>query len=239
MASKTPTSKRSFSKPIFEQTLTIHSQNAQYVLQRGHSFMLVVKALYSISVVLRILVEEAEMDQIEDLVSSRIAAVAERLNDEHARLKVLADAEGGVPLPRYTNPREVTLQVSSPALAQYVRLVLRLDQTLMLLDGLWFAGVVNNKLRKNLTHDLRRLVYGLGRELIDLERRGRASVERAHQEDALQRADAKTEAMILATGSLVDGEEDDEEAVQEDDVGDGEEDSQSAGSETPASETDR
>lgn len=73
-------------------------------------------------------------------------------------------------MPRYTNPREVTPQVSSPALAQYVRLILRLDQTLMLLDGLWFAGVVNNKLRKNLTHDLRRLVYGLGRELIDLER---------------------------------------------------------------------
>ncbi|MEA3642237.1 MAG: hypothetical protein VBE63_20185 [Lamprobacter sp.] len=222
MASPSPTSKRAFSKPILEQTLIIHSQNAQYVLQRGHSFMLVVSALYSISVVLRILAEEAEMDQIEDLVSSRIAAVAERLNDEHARLKVLADAEGGVPLPRYTNPREVTLQVSSPALAQYVRLISRLDQTLMLLDGLWFAGVLNNKLRKNLTHDLRRLVYGLGRDLIDLERRGRASVERADQDEALKRADAETETMILATGSLVDGEEDREVTTPTNEAEDGE-----------------
>ncbi|WP_200247985.1 hypothetical protein [Lamprobacter modestohalophilus] len=237
MASQTPTSKRAFSKPVLEQTLTIHSQNAQYVLQRGHSFMLVVKALYSISVVLRILAEETEMDQIEDLVSSRIAAVAERLNNEHARLKVLADAEGGVPLPRYTNPREVTLQVSSPALAQYVRLILRLDQTLMLLDGLWFAGVINNKLRKNLTHDLRRLVYGLGRDLIDLERRGRASVERADQEDALKRADAETEAMILATGSLVDREDDTQVTAPPAEAEDGEQDRQRAVSETSISET--
>jgi len=128
----------------------------------------VVKALYAISVVLRILADDTEMDQIEALVSSQIAAMAERLNDEHARLKVLADAEGGVPLPRYTNPREVTLKVSSPALAQYVRLILRLDQTLMVLDGLWFAGVVNNKQRKNLTHELRRLVYGIAPTLIVL-----------------------------------------------------------------------
>ena len=167
-----------------------------------------VKALYAISVVLRILADDTEMDQIEALVSSQIAAVAERLNDEHARLKVLADAEGGVPLPRYTNPREVTLKVSSPALAQYVRLILRLDQTLMVLDGLWFAGVVNNKQRKNLTHELRRLVYGLGRALIDLERRARASVERAGLDEALEQAKAETDARVLATGSLVDGNDD-------------------------------
>ena len=200
---QTLASKRIFSKPVLEQTVTIHSQNAQYVLQRGHSFLLVVRALYSISVVLRIIAEESEMDQIEELVSSKIASVAERLSEEHERLKTLADAEGGVPVPRYTHPREVTLQVSSPALAQYVRLILRLDQTLMLLDGLWFAGVLGNKPRKNLTYDLRRLVYGLGRELIDLERRARASAERAGKNEELQNADAATGTLTLATGSLV------------------------------------
>jgi hypothetical protein len=64
------------------------------------------------------------------MVSERIDAVAKRLGDEHARLKTLADDQGGVRVPRYTNPREMTLQLSSPPLAQYVRLILRLDQTL-------------------------------------------------------------------------------------------------------------
>jgi hypothetical protein len=193
-----------FSKPVLDQTFTIHSQNAQYVLQRGHSFLLVVRALYAISVVLRIVADESDMDRIEDLVSERIDAVAKRLREEHARLKKLADDEGGVPTPRYTNPREVTLQLSSPQLAQYVRLILLLDQTLMLLDGLWFAGILTNKQRKDATHDLRRLVYGLGREIIDLERRARESAARAGKSAEVQETDADNAAHILATGSLID-----------------------------------
>ena len=202
---KTPqASKRAFSKPVLEQTLTIHSQNAQYVLQRGHSFLLVVRALYAISVVLRIIGEESDMDRIEALVSERIDAVADSLRAEHARLKKLADDEGGVPALRYTNPREVTLQLSSPQLAQYVRLILLLDQTLMLLDGLWFAGVLSNKQRKDATHDLRRLVYRLGRELIDLERRARESALRAGKGAELRAADDDAKTRALASGSLVD-----------------------------------
>ena len=204
MAKAPKSSKRVFSKPVLDQTFTIHSQNAQYVLQRGHSFLLVVRALYAISVVLRITGEEADMDQIEDLVSERIDAVAKRLGEEHARLKTLAEGEGGVPVPRYTNPREVTLQLSSPQLAQYVRLILLLDKTLMLLDGLWFAGILTNKQRKDATHDLRRLVYGLGREVIDLERRARESAVRAGKDAALAEADAETTSRALVTGSLMD-----------------------------------
>jgi hypothetical protein len=105
---------------------------------------------------------------------------------------------------RYTNPREVTLQLSSPQLAQYVRLILLLDQTLMLLDGLWFAGVLSNKQRKDATHDLRRLVYRLGRELIDLERRARESALRAGQGAELRAADDDAKTRALASGSLVD-----------------------------------
>ncbi|WPL15722.1 hypothetical protein Thiowin_00639 [Thiorhodovibrio winogradskyi] len=204
MAQVSQTHKHAFSKPVLDQTVTIHSQNAQYVLQRGRSFVLVVRALYGISVVLRIIGDDADMDQIEALVSERIGAVAQRLTEEQARLKQLADGEGGVPVPRYTHPREVTLQLSSPALAQYLRLIVRLDQTLMLLDGLWFAGLISNKQRKDATHDLRRLVYGLGRELIDLERRARDSAVRRGQADALQEADGDAIGATLVSGSLVD-----------------------------------
>jgi hypothetical protein len=206
MAKAPKTNRRAFSKPVLDQTFTIHSQNAQYVLQRGHSFLLVVRALYAISVVLRIIAEESDMDQIEALVSERIDAVARRLGDEHARLGKLAEDEGGVPAPRYTHPREVTLQLSSPQLAQYVRLIGLLDQTLMRLDGLWLAGILSNKQRKDATHDLRRLVYGLGREIIDLERRARASLTRAGKDEALQAAEAETDAQALVTGSLVDND---------------------------------
>lgn len=234
MATASTAQKRRFSKPVLDQTLTIHSQNAQYVLQRGHSFVLVVKALYSISVVLRIIGEESDMDQIETLVSERIEAVAQTLQDEHARLKALADEEGGVPVPRYTNPREVTLQLSSPQLAHYVRLVLLLDKILMLLDGLWFARLLSNKQRKDATHSLRRLVYGLGRSIIDLERRARESARRAGKDAELLAADDAVNVLTLATGSLVDADDEDEDeaSMQDDAGGDAGEDAQREASET-------
>ena len=77
----------------------------------------------------------------------------------------------------------------------------------MLLDGLWFAGILTNKQRKDATHDLRRLVYGLGREIIDLERRARESVVRAGKSGVMQAADAETHALVLAQGSLIDEDE--------------------------------
>ena len=132
--------------------------------------------------------------------------MTERLSEKQAGLKTLADAKGGVAVPRYTNPREVRLQSSPPALAQYVPPILTLDQTLMLLDGLWFAGVRDNKPLKNLPYDLRRLLYGMGRELIDLERRARESVDRAGKHEVMQEADSETNALVLATGSLIDEE---------------------------------
>ncbi|WP_201243178.1 hypothetical protein [Halochromatium salexigens] len=46
-------------------------------------------------------------------------------------------------------------------------------------DGLWFAGLLSNKQRKDATHHLRRMVHGLGRSIIDLERRARESARRA------------------------------------------------------------
>jgi hypothetical protein len=77
----------------------------------------------------------------------------------------------------------------------------------MLLDGLWFAGILTNKQRKDATHDLRRLVYGLGREIIDLERRARESAARAGTSELMQEADGETRALVLATGSLVDADD--------------------------------
>ena len=45
--------RRLYSRPVFDQTVTIHSNHAQRLLDRG--FLLVVRALYGIDVVLRII----------------------------------------------------------------------------------------------------------------------------------------------------------------------------------------
>ena len=65
-----------YSRPVFDQTVTIHSNHAQRLLDRG--FLLVVRALYGIDVVLRILGDDEEMDQVEEIGSDRLRQVGIR-----------------------------------------------------------------------------------------------------------------------------------------------------------------
>ena len=89
-----PAARQSFSRPVFDQTITIHSNHAQRLLDRG--FLLVVRALYGIDVVLRILGDDAEIDQVEGIVGALIGALAAELRAEHARLAQLRRPTGSV-----------------------------------------------------------------------------------------------------------------------------------------------
>jgi len=165
-----------FSRPVFDQTITIRSNHAQRLLDRG--FLLVVRALYGIDVVLRIIGDEEEMDQVEEIVGSLIGVLAEELRAEHARLAQLREANGISATPRYTNPKRITVHISSPQLAQYTALIEELDRLMTVMDALWLTGVLTNKQRADGAYQWRTRVLRTGREIIDIERRARASAEK-------------------------------------------------------------
>jgi len=164
-----------FSRPVFDQTITIRSHHAQRLLDRG--FLLVVRALYGIDVVLRIIGDDAEMDQVEAIVGQRIKELADELRAEHGRLAQLRDTHGITATPRYTNPRQMTVHISSPQLAQYTALIEELDRLMIVMDTLWLTGVLTNKQRAQGAYAWRLRVLRAGRAIIDLERRARASAQ--------------------------------------------------------------
>jgi hypothetical protein len=165
-----------FSRPVFDQTIRIQSNHAQRLLDRG--FLLVVRALYGIDVVLRIIGDDEEMDQVEEIVSKLIAELAEELRAEHARLAQLREANGIGTTPRYTNPKQITVHISSPQLAQYTALIEELDRLMTVMDTLWLTGVLTNKQRADGAYEWRTRVLRTGREIIEIERRARASAEK-------------------------------------------------------------
>jgi hypothetical protein len=165
-----------FSRPVFDQTVTIHSNHAQRLLDRG--FLLVVRALYGIDVVLRIIGDDEEMDQVEEIVGSLIGELAGELRAEHARLAQLREANGISATPRYTNPKRITVHISSPQLAQYTALIEELDRLMTVMDALWLTGVLTNKQRADGAYQWRTRVLRTGREIIDIERRARKSAEK-------------------------------------------------------------
>ena len=169
-------SRDAFSRPVFDQTIRIQSNHAQRLLDRG--FLLVVRALYGIDVVLRIIGDDEEMDQVEEIVGNLIGELAAELRAEHARLAQLRETNGISATPRYTNPKRITVHISSPQLAQYTALIEELDRLMTVMDALWLTGVLSNKQRADGAYQWRTRVLRTGREIIEIERRARASAEK-------------------------------------------------------------
>ena len=169
-------SRDAFSRPVFDQTIRIQSNHAQRLLDRG--FLLVVRALYGIDVVLRIIGDDEEMDQVEEIVGKLIGDLAAELKAEHARLAQLRETNGISATPRYTNPKRITVHISSPQLAQYTALIEELDRLMTVMDALWLTGVLSNKQRADGAYQWRTRVLRTGREIIEIERRARASAEK-------------------------------------------------------------
>jgi hypothetical protein len=63
-----------------------------------------------------------------------------------ARLAELRESNAISATPRYTNPREVSVHISSPQLAQYTALVEELDRLMIAMDTLWRFRVVSTRL---------------------------------------------------------------------------------------------
>jgi hypothetical protein len=173
-----------FSRPVFDQTIRIQSNHAQRLLDRG--FLLVVRALYGIDVVLRIIGDDEEMDQVEEIVGKLITELAEELRTEHARLAQLRETNGISAMPRYTNPKQITVHISSPQLAQYTALIEELDRLMTVMDTLWLTGVLTNKQRADGAYQWRTRVLRTGREIIEIERRARASAEKRGKGEELE-----------------------------------------------------
>ena len=203
-------SRDAFSRPVFDQTIRIQSNHAQRLLDRG--FLLVVRALYGIDVVLRIIGDDEEMDQVEEIVGKLIGELAEELKAEHARLAQLRESNGISATPRYTNPKRITVHISSPQLAQYTALIEELDRLMIVMDALWLTGVLTNKQRADGAYQWRTRVLRTGREIIEIERRARASAEKRGKGEELSEVEASVVAQEV---SSEDFEPEDPEIVAE------------------------
>ena len=68
---------RTYSRPVFDQTVTLQREQAQRVYER--EFRRVVEALYAIDVILRIIGDSQEADTVESMVSEMIGECANEI----------------------------------------------------------------------------------------------------------------------------------------------------------------
>lgn len=184
MAAPRPESKRRFSRPVFDETITVHSDHAQRLIDRG--LFRVSSALYAIDVILRIIGDDDEMDQVEEIVNTAIGDCAEAMSRELEQMTLLRTQRGVTRVPRYEAPRTLTVHVHSPQMAQYTALIQSLDRLTIAIDTLWLNGALTSKQRVNGCYAWRVRLLRIGRDIVDLERRARVSADRQGKADEVQ-----------------------------------------------------
>ena len=192
------------SRPMFERTFKVNSEQAIRVIR--NSYERLIRSLYAIDVILRIVGQEQAVDEIETIVSSMIAECAEQLQQEKLRLEKLKTDNGITETPTYTHPREFVAKIASPQIAQFIELIRLLDQLMMIMDTLWLCQVIDNKHCVDARYHWQQRLQRLANRIVTIERK-------AHREAYAQ---GHGEAVRLArqeSGLIVDLETAAEEAL--------------------------
>jgi hypothetical protein len=176
--------KPNYSKPIFEQSFTINSLQAQRVVDRV--FRRTVSALYGIDVILRIIGDENEIDEVEQIISQLIEDCAKAVDNEQARLDKLMESNGIDEVPD-------NAKISSPQVGQFVGLVRKLDALMISMDTLWLSSVLSNKHRVDGNYAWQQRIIKLARRIIDIEIRARKSAQAKGKEAEVEQAVPSTD----------------------------------------------
>ncbi len=160
------------SRPVFERTIKIQSEQAIRVIRRSYGRL--IRSLYAIDVTLRIVGQEQAIDDVEDLVSKMIGDCAQQLQLEKARLDKLCADNGIAETPRYTNPTDFKARITSPQIAQFVELIRLLDLLMIAMDTLWLCQILTSKQCSVARYQWQQRLHRLARRIVSIE-------QRAHQ----------------------------------------------------------
>lgn len=174
------------SRPVFRQKVLINSLQAQRVMDR--SFSRVANALFSLDVILRIIGDPKEVDQVEGVIQGHIERVAEDLKKATEQLQLAMDSNGIEATPGYSRPTEYPIEITSPQVAQFARLVRELDTLMSLVDTLWLNSVLTGQQRADATYEWQQRLIKLAGRIIGMERRARISAHSKGKSDEVNEA---------------------------------------------------
>lgn len=168
---------KSKSHPYFTQKVKLHSFHAQQVFDRG--FELCANAIFSLSVVLRIIGTDEQAREVEGVVDEHLNKMFEDMRGEVARLEKMAEANGiefdGID---YSHPKEVEAKITSPRAVRYVGLIREFDGLVAKLDTLWLSGVIPDGSYSRSIYEWKRRLLRLARTIRSIAARAMSAARR-------------------------------------------------------------
>lgn len=133
----------SVSRAYIQVECVLQSNPSQKIFKRYFTYM--DNKLYQLSVVLRILATEAGARAIEEIVEKEFKALEEEISVGLERLREVLKQHGYESMNmRFSNPKRVIANVSSPRGRAFLSTLQRLDEMVSGISLLWFVGVFDN-----------------------------------------------------------------------------------------------
>ncbi len=160
--------KRRFSRPQFPVNVRIDNTHAQEIFERD--FDITSKAVYYISVIMRVIDTEQNADIAEDKINKLLKGCVEDLKNRQVVARTRLDAEGykepeGY---KYSDPLQTTVIIDSPRLQAYLGIIQELDNYIKLLDIAWFYGQITDKDRAKEIFKAKRVVVSVSTKIREL-----------------------------------------------------------------------
>lgn len=229
-----------YSRPVQFREVELFSMQAQRLAERALDK--VAYSLFSLEVILQIIGQREMVDEVEKMISDEIASADEELLSERERLKKLQHAAGitSENTPHYTNPANLTLEITSPLIMNFVKLLKKLDVVMVHIDTLWMNGELSNQQRVNANHKWHQRLQRLSSRIITFETRARKQANRLGKEQEVAKEAPKQVGADKADeeGDTGDEATSESNATERDDAeDDGEKDTDSASQASPAPAT--
>ena len=158
------------SQAVVHINLKLRSRHTQRVYQR--SYGTAQRALYTLSVMLRVYANDAEADQVGEVVNQMIATVRDDLAEEIARMEAVAETQGvNLGAVEYTQPQSFEAEISTPKAGQYLGLLREMDRFISLMDLLWLSGVYTDAQYNTGSYQWQRRLIKLANRLRNLAQR--------------------------------------------------------------------
>lgn len=170
------------SRAFYNTEVTLHTHDAQVAMTR--TFEHTRNSLFYTSIILKIVWDdESKIEVVDAYIDNLLAKMQKQLNDEIARLSALMDSQAIASIASYSDPTPYTVQIDSPRLTSYVRIIETLDNLIRLIDTVWLGAIINDRERRTESFKWRQLVIKLAGQIIGQQGRARHAARKAGKDE--------------------------------------------------------
>lgn len=190
-----PRERETFSNPTISRSIQLSTQQAQRIANRSLEYASY--SLFSLDVILPIIGEKEEITTVETMIVNAMKEVMVDIDKQLAQLKALLDASDISELTAYSNPKIYDVEVQSPQIAQFLSIILKLDELVKHFDTLWLNGELKSFERSDQNHIWQRRISRLATKIVDIEKRARRSAHEKGRGEEVELAAPKKAGEML------------------------------------------